>query len=294
MPITVKIASSIDGEIQPAKLYRPRTGKKIPLAIGLHQWSSGYDEMDTFPKYLGECRKRKWALIFPHFRGRNDNPSACASPLAIQDVLDAAEYARSRLNIDEKKIYLIGTSGGGHMAMMIAGKNPDMFSAISVWVGISDIKKWYYQTREGGMKYWKMIEPACGGVPGSSKKTDREYRDRSPIHFLQNASETWMDINAGIHDGHTGSVPVSQSIEAFNRLAVASDCGDRVISKRDIDEIVATQKIPAGLESFPCNERRKHKGLFRREAGKARITIFEGGHEVDAPCAFSWFDGKSK
>ena len=42
-----------------------------------------------------------------------------------------------------------------------------------------------------------------------------ELKMRSPVRHLAKAADVPLDINTGIHDGHTGSVPVSQSIEAF-------------------------------------------------------------------------------
>ena len=67
-----------------------------------------------------------------------------------------------------------------------------------------------------------MMAASCGGVPGESDSVDAEYYNRSPRHFLKNARMP-IDINAGIYDGHTGSVPVSHSLKAFNEFADLDD-----------------------------------------------------------------------
>ena len=52
-----------------------------------------------------------------------------------------------------------------------------------------------------------------------------------------------LDINAGITDGHNGSVPISHSLEAFNVLAAPEDR----LSTALISEFVKTAKVPEGL-----------------------------------------------
>ena len=39
-----------------------------------------------------------------------------------QDILDAVDWVLKRYPVDEKRIYLTGTSGGGHMSMLMAGR----------------------------------------------------------------------------------------------------------------------------------------------------------------------------
>jgi hypothetical protein len=48
---------------------------------------------------------------------------------------------------------------------------------------------------------------------------------RSPLTYLERARGVPIDINHGIHDGHgNNSVPISQSLRAFNELAAPEDC----------------------------------------------------------------------
>ena len=86
-----------------------------------------------------------------------------------------------------------------------------------------------------------------------------------------------LDISAGIHDGHKGSVLVSHSLRAFNEVADEKD----KISQEDIDYIVKNEKIPSHLKSDGVDPAfGSREILFRRTSGKVRITLFEGAHDL--------------
>ena len=81
----INVKSTLDGSSQPSLVYVPRTGQRVPLVVGLHTWS--FDRFNQVDNYLNLCRKRRWALLLPEFRGPNlrTNPnrqSACGSALA--------------------------------------------------------------------------------------------------------------------------------------------------------------------------------------------------------------------
>lgn len=100
-----------------------------------------------------------------------------------------------------------------------------------------------------------------------------------------------LDINAGIRDGHEGSVPVSHSLEAFNALV---DSKDR-ISEADITYIVKNATLPSHLQ-MTINDPAygsKHV-IFRKQSGKTRITLFDGGHEIIYEAAIDWLRPQSR
>lgn len=295
----IQIRSSADGTMQPARFYTPRQAlgpkaKPVPLLVALHQWSWGYDIPSAKAEFFGPARKRGWAAIHPHFRGPNNNSDACASDLAIQDVLDAVVFAHQNACIDSKRIYLIGCSGGGHMTLHMAAHAPDLWAAASAWVPIFDLAAWHAETKRTGQGYWKTLENICGGAPGASAEVDREYRRRSPKTHLRRATGLPLDINAGIHDGHTGSVPISHSLLAFNSLACANRRPEKQLRPTEIRYMVKQEAVPAKLVYHGRETNRRHAILFRRQAGPARVTIFEGGHEIDSQTACNWLATKRK
>lgn len=278
----VKIVSSIDGTEQLSRLYFPTTSESKPLLVFLHSWSNGVAQDNS--RWLELAKQRGWAFLQPDFRGKNNRPEACGSELARQDILDAVKYLFTQTEIDRSRIYLAGTSGGGHMSMLMASYYPDKFSAVSSWVGISDLQKWHATTQRKAetAHYAKELENCIGGPPSSSDAVSYQLKMRSPIFLLAKTADVPLDINTGIRDGHTGSVPVSQSIEAFNVIL-------RVNQKPEIpfEEIkkwtdtgasdkVYTQSIDD--TSYP------RKVLFRSQVNRSRLTIFEGAHE-DLPTA---------
>lgn len=286
------IPSTKDGKLQKAFWWHPKSAKTkaVPLLVMLHTWSGNYQQKRWKEIGLKECVERGWAMIHPDFRGPNRRPEACASEFAVQDVFDAVAWAKQQIKVDAKRIYLVGTSGGGHMSLVMAGRAPKLWAGVSSWVPISDVAQWHRDCTAAGRKnYARDMEKSCGGKPGDSEKVDAQYRNRSPLTWLPNAKGVAIDINAGVHDGHTGSVPCAHSLHAFNSLAVANGLSDRKVSFRTIESIRKNRAVPKAQRSKPIeDEKRQREVLFRRSAGPARVTLFEGGHEGDMPAAIHW------
>ena len=284
----VFIASSADGSEQPCYLILPEAfdanGPPLPLLVSLHTWSGDVEQRDL--KMEEEANRRGWIYLWPHFRGPNQAPDACGSEKARQDILDAVDWVLEHYPVDRKRIYLTGASGGGHMAMLMAGRDPQRWTAVSAWVGISDLPAWH--ARHAGTRYGAMLRASCGGAPGESTQIDEQYRLRSPKTWLDRAVEVPLDLAAGVHDGHQGSVPIRHTLDAFNLVAAAQ--GRPVVTE---EEIVQLSRPDGRLEQPQASDREKDPSLgraiyLRRTSGQARVTIFEGGHERVARAAAEW------
>jgi dipeptidyl aminopeptidase/acylaminoacyl peptidase len=286
----VTIRSTKDGTQQPALLEVPaaaKTGSPVPLLVHLHSWSADYKNSGLMSEAQQGARDRGWVFLSPNFRGPNDHPAACGSELATTDVIDAVRYAQSVAHIDPRRIYLVGGSGGGYMALLLAAKYPEVWAAVSAWVPISDLAAWHASAKAAGLRYDRMLEQCFGATPETAAA---EYKKRSPLFQLNRAKGLPISIHTGIHDGHKGSVPVSHSLRAFNELAKANGHPDQMLSEKDIREITSDQKIPEHLQKErPAQPSAgKFPVLFHRTAGPAAITIFEGGHATDFPTAIDW------
>lgn len=276
--------SSADGTMQPAMWLPSRGSEPVPLLVGLHAWSSSYSDKNS-QVFAGECARRGWAMIYPNFRGQNSTPQACGSDFVVADILSAVDFARGQAKIDDRRIYLLGGSGGGHCSLLMAGRAPHVWAGVSAWVPIVDIKAWYYESLARGNRYAGMIASSCGGEPADGTPAEAEAGKRSPLAHLHNAAGLLLDINAGITDGHTGSVPVSHSLRAFNVLASPADR----LSDEQIAHFVEKKAVPVGLEFDGVDEAYGEKRvLFRRRSGTVRVTIFQGGHEMIATAGFAW------
>lgn len=285
----VSVISSLDGEQQPVRYWAPANAKQKPtvLFVFLHSWSSDYKQDNS--KWLKHAVQHGWIFLHPNFRGANLSPKACGSKWARQDVLDAMNWAAAEFQIDDRRVYLCGVSGGGHMAMLMAGHHPDRFSAVSAWVGISDLADWYRFHRKDGkpQRYAQMILKCFGQPPGFSKAVDDDYKDRSPLFHLHQTGDLPIDIWAGVNDGHSGSVPVSHSLKAFNRIAETR--GADPVTDNEMQQLWTNRKLdqpqPSDLATDPVLGREL---LLRRTAGPARVTIFDGGHESIPAAAVDW------
>jgi len=303
-PLSVK--SSLDGTQQPSLAWIPDLAKSEPrpLLIFLHSWSADCKQNNS--AWQAEAVRRNWIYLHPNFRGPNFTPQAGGSPLAQQDILDAIDAIRQTCQVDPQRIYLAGTSGGGHMALQMAGRFPKRFSAVTAWVPISDLAEWYHFHTKSGVSdnYAKNVVSLCGGVPGESKEIDQQYRDRSPVTWLGNVGDLPVDINAGVHDGHSGSVPVAHSLKAFNVIATAHKTP--LITDQEMDELWTHRKLlhpqpqdtasdePAADGGTVNTGNPPLKLFLRRTSGSSRVTIFDGGHVGHPAPACQWLEKQSR
>ncbi|MBL7116123.1 MAG: prolyl oligopeptidase family serine peptidase [Kiritimatiellae bacterium] len=278
----IRYFSDADDSMQPALLYSSGSDRPRPLLVGLHTWSGGYKQKRGV--YADWCIANDWVMVFPHFRGPNNNPQACGSELMVQDIISAVRRMQETEKIDASRIYCIGESGGGYAAMLMAGRAPDIWAGVSAWCGISDLAAWH---KHGS--YAKMIEASCGGAPGSSEAVDKEYKNRSAITWLGKAAPVNLDLNHGNLDGRKGSVPFTQSLHAFN--AVVPE--DAQIPEAKIQEMWANYHLKgASLQEdlFYGNK----QPLFRKTSKNTRITIFAGGHSCVHNAGLNWLANQRK
>ena len=294
----VEVKSSLDGTLQPCYYWAPAKAKSesVPLIVGLHTWSGDYFQLSHYATTQREAERRGWAFVGPNFRGPNSTPAACGGDPAVQDIVDAVNYAKAQVKIDERRVYIIGGSGGGHMTLLMLGRHPEVFAAGAAFCPITDLARWHADSlleHPGrGKNYAKMMEGACGGAPAGREK---EYAHRSPLTWLGRAKAAGVPayVCTGIHDGWAGSVPVGHSFRAFNALCAPAD----MISEADIAAVEATQAIPATLKSEPTDDpfyTKKGRIHFRRTSNMARLTIFEGGHGGNFQAGFDFLSRQAK
>lgn len=195
----LEFRSSIDNSPEKVLLHVPHTSYAVPLVVGLHTWS--YNRFNQLSAMLPFCRERGWALLLPEFRGPNlkNNPrarQAAASELARRDILDGVELVAREHDIDTSSLFLLGGSGGGHMALMMAAVAPELWRGVSSWVPITDLAAWHGENPA----YAGHVAACCGGEPGSDPDVDREYRERSPISHVSELAKATLYLHHGRFD----------------------------------------------------------------------------------------------
>jgi poly(3-hydroxybutyrate) depolymerase len=261
------------------------------LLVGLHTWSGDYRQTMSIP-YAEWCIEKGWVFVHPDFRGPNRRPEATGSEAAVQDIVDAVDYAKSRAAVDTSRIYLVGVSGGAYSSLLLAGRHPEIWAGVSAWVPLTDLKEWYVDCTQSGERYGAEILASVGGDPTSDPQAAEECRRRSPLTYLAQAAGVPIDLNAGIHDGHTGSIPIDHSLRAYNLLAKPEDR----IAEEAVAHLVKEATVPESMkERTPADPLYgEKKVLLRRQSNNIRLTLFEGGHEIIPNAALEWLSRQSK
>ncbi len=288
---SITIRSTADSTDQPALFYNSGSPKMRPLLIALHSWSDNFQQQYSIP-YGKWAVKNDWVFIHPDHRGPYTNPQATASELAIQDIMDAINYAKNNAAVDTSRIYLIGFSGGGMTALILAGRYPSSWTAVCAWVPVYDLVQWYRTTKNAAHGYAIHIKNSCGGAPLSGTDAYRECKRRSAGTYLANAKNRPVQVYiiSGIEDRF---VPPGHALQAFNDLADSSD----FIQQKDIDYIDTHSTLPGHLRSHHNHHlfsKAGHQLLFSRQSNNALIHIYSGDHDIIYNIGLLWLSRQKR
>ena len=202
----ILIKSSLDSTMQPSLFYKSNSSQKRPLLVGLHTWS--FDRFNQIENMLPMAIEYDFNLLLPEFRGPNlasniHCQQACGSTLAKQDIKDAIDYLIAHDEIDKHNIFLLGLSGGGHMALLMAGMYPEYFKAIGAFVPITDLNAWAQENPT----YAPHILACC--------RTKEERLERSPCNYIDIIAKANLKIFHGKFDP---VVPVTHSMTLFSAI----------------------------------------------------------------------------
>lgn len=272
--IRVSIPSRFSENEQDAYFYKVNSEKQRPLVVSLHTWGGSYNEKDPLSIL---CKKNNINYIHPDFNGPNNNPESCCSELVIGQIDEAIEYAIQNSNVDLENIHVIGLSGGGYTAFCHYLESKIQVASYQSWVGISDLESWYYQSISQENSIWKDIL-AC---TGSKDSLDfYEARKRSPLHMALSSKKPMMpelNIYTGIHDGIQGTVPITHSINFYNRMVseLYPDEPHRMVTTEETLYLLENRKT-LGKHGTVGNR----DIYFDKTSPKVNLYIFDGEHEI--------------
>lgn len=271
----IKIPSKLDNTIQKAYFYKSKSSKPQPLVVSLHPWRGSFDQYDTLA-YL--CKQKNINYIHPDFKGPNNNPNACCSDFVIQEIDASIKYAVEHANVDTSKIYLIGGSGGAYATLMMYMRSSSNIRKYSSWAAISDLFQWYDDCKIRNNK--KAINEIRACTNSQKSLNIEEFNKRSPIKYptpIEKQKTSQLLIYAGVYECVTGGVPITHSINFYNK--VLSDL-----------KITDTSKYISDKEKLFLLEHRKainkngklgnREIILQKEIPNIKITIFKGGHEL--------------
>lgn len=277
----VELKSTLDNSLQKAYFYKSKSAAPKPLVISLHTWSGNYEQKDE----LAALSKNKdLNYIHPDFRGVNWTKDACCSDLALGDIDDAIDYAIKNSNVDLSRIYVIGVSGGGYATLATFMKSRHLIRRFSAWVPISDLPAWYAQSKIMGTKYADNIL-AC---TSSKDSLNIEIAiKKSPIYWktpIEKLNTSELQIYAGVYDGIQGSVPITHSINFYNKLLKDQPLADSLNYVNDAEKLKLLEFRKA-LGNFGSIGDRKV--FLKKKSGNLSLTLFEGNHEMLTEYAFN-------
>ncbi|MFU8861786.1 MAG: alpha/beta hydrolase family protein [Cyclonatronaceae bacterium] len=270
----VEIKSSIDNSLQKSYFYKSKSNEPKPLIVSLHTWSGDYSQNDGLAEI---CKQKDLNYIHPDFRGANNTINACCSELALADIDDAITYAIKNSNIDTTKIYVIGVSGGGYATLSTFMKSKHSISKFSAWASITDLIAWYNESRIRKSIYADNILDCTGS---KNELNIENAKQKSPIYWktpTEKIQSSKLTIYAGIYDGIQGSVPITHSINFYNKLLSDMSVSDTSKYVTDFEKLQLLEKRePIG----DYGEIADRKIFLKKEFGNLTIIIFEGNHEM--------------
>lgn len=273
----VEIPSTLDGEIQEA--YFLSSTEEAPLIISLHQWTATYENFDPISNMAIE---ENWNYIRPNFRGPNIQPKAGGSEYVLSDIDDAIAYAKENSNVQTDNIYIVGTSGGGHAALMHLMNSEIEVSGYSAWVPITDLIAWYGESRLRDNKYSDDILAITNSQ--NNRLDIQEARNRSPIHQdtpVDKLEDTEVHLFAGVHDGYDGTVPIGHTLNFYNKLITDLEYGEEHLIPYDVEsQLLYTQTLHELDEEHDYPMIGNRNIIYETGVENINLTIFDGHHEI--------------
>lgn len=281
--VPVEIKSSADGKTQKAIFYKSRLPEKQPLIVSLHTWSGDYLQEDPLAV---EVVLRGWNYIHPDFRGPNNNSEACGSEKVVSDIEDAIRFAIENGNADKNEVHIIGGSGGGYATLLSYMKLNFPAKSFNAWVPISNLSDWYWESKGRNAKYATDLELVA--MKGNQMNWE-ELDSRSPIKLpfpADKRKNAFLNIYAGVHDGYSGSVPISHSALFYNKIATELYPGqkDKLVADSTLMSILVKQLNPHADTKLILGGRKIH---LLKQSPDLTLTLFEGGHEMIVPQALA-------
>ena len=130
----------IEGHYRTFHYNDPGSSKRESLMFVMHgSGGNGKDMMRSTVKLEGKAVAEKLLLVYPdgYRRYWNECRKAATSTANIENINENAffegmiKYFRSKYNINRKKVFAAGMSGGGHMAYKLALTMPKKIKAIT-------------------------------------------------------------------------------------------------------------------------------------------------------------------
>lgn len=217
-----------DGVELTGKLYAARNAKASPVVIAIHggAWKAGdISQYQYWGPWLAEHGIAVFAIDYRLVCGERNR-----YPAAVQDVTAALEFVRSsaaELNVDPKRISLVGSSAGAHLAALVGLMAETPVKAVVGVCGIYDlVAQWHHD--QVARPRDQVTEIFLGKGPMEDRML---YQRASPINYATvHRNKTSFLIGWGtdddVVDWETQSKPFVAALKqagCYVRIAPVSD-----------------------------------------------------------------------
>jgi dienelactone hydrolase len=205
------------GDIRVSGLvFEPAGGGPWPMIVALHP---GFGQAADFSDVAIDFRDHGYLAFCPDYRG--SGKSEGKQELAkgeVDDTINGILYLKSKGLVDDSRIGLFGQSHGAAVAMIVAGRYPEVKAVVEA-AGFTDLARAYdyHMNKLSDMKIKKLLMPYYSVIGGTPEEVPREYAVRSAVNYV-NSIQAPMLIFHGMKDP---IVPVSQAYEMYRAMRKA-------------------------------------------------------------------------
>ena len=177
----------------PLVVFAPFPLPDVPFLKSVHVTNTPL--IDNYVKWAD---RYGYVLLWPFARGNPD-----AAPIAMTDIFEAMEAARSDYKLDSERTYLTGWSYGGTCALLMGQRWPGVFAAIAAIMPPTDLVAFEDNADRTHSRY-----------PISWLKLN------SPIELVDSLSNTPLYIIHGAEDQNVAPAQSQNFVEKCRRLGM--------------------------------------------------------------------------
>jgi dipeptidyl aminopeptidase/acylaminoacyl peptidase len=188
-----------------ARFYPAAQKQPAPAVMLLHGWGWPHnDPAIGLITVAQEFQRAGYAVLVPTMRGWQPSGGTddCAGK-QVDDALQALEWLGRRTEIDSHRLFLLGFSQGGQVALLAASHNAPV-QAVAAFAPVVDPAYWGKHTNVSGIRDYVMEE--CGGPEG--------WRSRNVIARVDKLQPPLLLV----HGDADRRVPTDQSIRLYQML----------------------------------------------------------------------------
>jgi acetyl esterase/lipase len=268
-----------------ADLHRPEVEGRLPFVVWIHGGGLiGGSRRDVLPRHRNAYLSLGLAVLAIDYRLAPETPL----PRIVEDVQDAYEWSATisadELGIDPTRIALVGHSGGGYLALLIAAAVQPRPRAVVTFSGYGDILgDWYTQPSPHHLRRPRVSERLARKGLGQEEVSEADILGRWNFYVYCRQQGAWprevsgLDPNAD-RDALDAYCPVRHVSRSFPpALLLHGDADKDVPFQESVSMVEALRAAGADAElvTVPrCGHVFEQVGTAQAKEAFARVLDF--------------------